>query len=60
MASGKNEVLGDRGVEPFQLRHPETGLRYRSGWNFSEKTVVIRIDFFEDGNGAGCSDEVNA
>src|SRR3982074_484740 len=58
MAGGKNIVPRDSGVEPLEFRHPESGLGYCAGRNFSERLEVIRVDLLEHGDSAGRPHEV--
>src|SRR5580704_14409424 len=59
MAGGKNIVPRNSRVEPFQFRHPEPGLGYGAGRNFSERLEVIRVDLLENSDGACRPHEVN-
>src|ERR1700681_3455213 len=59
MAGGKNIVPRDSGVEPLEFRHPESGLGYCAGRNFSERLEVIRVDLLENSDSAGRPHEVD-
>src|ERR1700675_1048485 len=60
MAGGQNKVPRDSRVEPLQFRHPEPGLRYCPGRNFSEKLEVVRVHLLKHSNRASRPREVNA